>query len=237
MSTVVLLIHHHELARSFVTHVLEQQAYIVLSANNGEEAVVLLNREQPPLVPDVVVVGNDDLRELLASSWRRQVPESQRVPLVVLGAVGAGNLPARVIAVVPPEPRLLLLKLKSLLRTNPSREEALDRQGLRLDPGTQEAHAGHLRLNLTPLSFRLLHFLMKNPGRVYSREQLLDHVWKDQGFVEERTVDVHVYRLRNQLDRYGFGHLIEAVRGSGYRFATEAPRQEKRDGAGLRFAS
>jgi two-component system phosphate regulon response regulator PhoB len=237
MSTVVLLIHYHELARIFIANVLEQQGgYVVLAASNGDEAVRVLNREQPPLVPDVIVVGNDDLRELLASPWRRQVPEGQRLPLVVLGDMGAA-LPARVVAVVPPEPRLLLLKLKALLRSQPSCEESLERQGLRLDPASQEAMAGHLRLNLTPLSFRLLHFLMKNPGRVYSREQLLDHVWRDQGYVEERTVDVHVYRLRNQLDRYGYGHLIEAVRGSGYRFATETPRQEQPSGAGLRFAS
>lgn len=236
MSTVILLIHHHALARLFVSHVLEQQGYVVIAAAHGEEALVQLGQEQPPLVPDVILIGNDDLREVLASPWRRQVAEGQRIPLVVLGEVGAGNLPARVIA-VSPEPRLLLLKLKALLR-NPSKEEVLERQGLRLDPASQEALAGHLRLNLTPLSFRLLYFLMKNPGRVYSREQLLDHVWKDQGFVEERTVDVHVYRLRNQLARYGYGHLIEAVRGSGYRFATEAPRGgEAKSARGLRFAS
>ena len=236
MSTVILLIHHHELARQFVAHVLEQQGYVVLATGHPQEAVTRLNQEQPPLVPDVLLVGQEDLRELLVSSWRRQLVDGQRLPLLVLGDPGSAQLPARVLAVVPPEPRLLLLKLKSLQR-QPAREEALDRQGLRLDPVRQEAFAGHLRLNLTPLSFRLLHFLMKNPGRVYSREQLLDHVWKDQGFVEERTVDVHVYRLRNQLDRYGYGQLIEAVRGSGYRFAGETPAGSRPNGSGLRFAS
>jgi len=235
MSTIILLIHHHEVARLFVAQVLEQQGYVVLAVGEGGEAVTRLNQEHPPLVPDLVVVGHEDLRELLLSPWRQQLVETQRLPLLVLGEAGSAKLPARVLELAPPEPRQLLLKLKALLR-NPAREEALDRQGLRLDPVSLEAHAGHLRLNLTPLSFRLLYFLMKNPGRVYSREQLLDHVWKDQGFVEERTVDVHVYRLRNQLDRYGYGHLIEAVRGSGYRFAVEAPRQ-KRSGTGLRFAS
>lgn len=236
MSTVILLIHHHELARHFIAHVLEQQGYVVISAAHGEEAVIALSHEQPPLVPDVVLIGNDDLRDILTSPWRKQVADGQRTPLIVLGEVGQGNLPARVIS-VPAEPRLLLIKLKALLR-NASKEEVLERQGLRLDPGSQEALAGHLRLNLTPLAFRLLYFLMKNPGRVYSREQLLDHVWKDQGFVEERTVDVHVYRLRNQLARYGYGHLIEAVRGSGYRFATEAPKSGgRKGGSGLRFAS
>jgi len=236
MSNLILLIQKHVVARLFVAQALEQQGYVVLAAGEGAEALRLLGQEQPSLTPDLIVVGEDDLRELLVSSWWRPLTEGQRLPLVVLGEAGIDKAPLRVLTVAPPEPRQLLLKLKALLR-NPTREEALDRQGLRLDPLTQEAFAGHLRLNLTPLSFRLLYFLMKNPGRVYSRDQLLDHVWKDQGFVEERTVDVHVYRLRNQLDRYGYGHLIEAVRGCGYRFAVERPRTGKRPAGGLRFAS
>jgi two-component system phosphate regulon response regulator PhoB len=87
------------------------------------------------------------------------------------------------------------------------------------------------------LAFRLLYFFMAHPGRIYSRSQLLESVWAGQGYVEERTVDVHIYRLRNQLARYGHGHLIEAVRGSGYRLSSEAPRKHNDTADVIRFAS
>jgi two-component system phosphate regulon response regulator PhoB len=237
MSAVILLIHEHELARRFVTHVLEQQGgYIVIASADSDEALQVLHQQEPAVIPDVLVVGSRQHTAVLASPLRRHLPDSRRLPVLVLDEV-QGLVIAPSVHRVAAEPRELLLKLKAVLRPGPSEQTPLEREGLRLDPSQQQAYVGHLHLNLTPLAFRLLYFLMAHPGRVYTRAQLLETVWADQGFVEERTVDVHVYRLRNQLARYGYGHLIEAVRGSGYRFTIEAPRKRSGKAEGIRFAS
>jgi two-component system phosphate regulon response regulator PhoB len=237
MSHVILLIHHDALARRFISHVLEQQGgYVVLAATDSDDALHELHRHEPALLPDVLLTGTGQHAAVLASALRRHLSAHRRLPVVVLDE-DSDIVTAPVALRVAAEPRELLLKLKAVLRPGPTEQPVLERDGLRLDPAQQAAHIGHLPLTLTPLAFRLLHFLMAHPGRVYSRAQLLDAVWADQGVVEERTVDVHVYRLRSQLERYGSGHLIEAVRGSGYRFAGEVPRKRDGSASGLRFAS
>ncbi|MCD6060386.1 MAG: phosphate regulon transcriptional regulatory protein PhoB [Moraxellaceae bacterium] len=235
MTAIVQLIHDNPLALRFIGHVLEQQGgYVVLAAADSDEALRTLHLHDEALVPDVVVTGSRQHAAVLASPLRRLDTGAGRLPVIVL------DEDARV-AITPaahrvaPEPRELLLKLKAVLRPAAVSEQVLEHEGLRLDPAQRQALAGHLPLNLTAQAFRLLHFLMAHPGRVYSRAQLLQAVWAGQPHVEERTVDVHVYRLRNQLARYGYGHLVEAVRGSGYRFAATAPRRPVQ-GTGIRFA-
>jgi two-component system phosphate regulon response regulator PhoB len=236
MTAIVLLIHEHVLARQFIAQVLEQQGgYIVVAAGSSDEALQVLNRQAPAVVPDLLVTGSRQHALVLASPLRRSLPEARRLPVIVIDE-GEGAVLAPSVHRSGPEPRELLLRLKAILRPA-SGQATLEREGLRLDPAQQQARLGHLPLNLTPIAFRLLYFLMTHPGRVYSRAQLLQTVWADQGFVEERTVDVHVYRLRSQLARYGYGHLIEAVRGCGYRFKAEPPRKQNSNAEGLRFAS
>jgi two-component system phosphate regulon response regulator PhoB len=89
-------------------------------------------------------------------------------------------------------------------------------QGLRLDPALHRVSVAGERVALSPSEFRLLHFLLTHPGRVYSRAQLLDHVWGDHVYIDERTVDVHVRRLRKALEPTGHDRLIDTVRGAGY---------------------
>jgi two-component system phosphate regulon response regulator PhoB len=88
--------------------------------------------------------------------------------------------------------------------------------GLRLDPAGKRVTAGGKVVELGPTEFRLLHFFMTHPERIYSRTQLLDHIWGDHVFIEERTVDVHIRRLRKELEPTGHDRLIDTVRGSGY---------------------
>jgi len=99
--------------------------------------------------------------------------------------------------------------------------EALDSlveiSGLSLDPGTRRVSREGAEVKLGPTEFRLLHFFMTHPERVHSRSQLLDRVWGDHVFIEERTVDVHVKRLREALERVHCARMIETVRGAGYR--------------------
>ena len=93
-------------------------------------------------------------------------------------------------------------------------------EGLKLDPVSHRISVGDNSVDMGPTEFKLLHFFMTHPERVYSREQLLDHVWGTNVYVEDRTVDVHIRRLRKALADHGFDRLIQTVRGVGYRFSS-----------------
>jgi len=100
-------------------------------------------------------------------------------------------------------------------------DETVSVEGLDLSPTTHRVSANGVNIDLGPTEFRLLHFFMTHVERVYSRAQLLDQVWGDHVFVEERTVDVHIRRLRQTLEPSGLDSLVQTVRGSGYRFSRE----------------
>ncbi len=123
----------------------------------------------------------------------------------------------------PFSPRELVARIKAVLRRRAPQttEDPVSIGGLRLDPTTHRVSAGEQALSLGPTEFRLLHFLMTHPERVHSRTQLLDQVWGDHVFVEERTVDVHIRRLRAALEATGHERLVQTVRGSGYRFSVQ----------------
>jgi two-component system phosphate regulon response regulator PhoB len=120
----------------------------------------------------------------------------------------------------PFSPRELLARVKALLRraAPEATEDAVEIAGLRLDPQTFRVTGNGEPVTLSPTEFKLLHYLMKQPDRVHSRAKLLDNVWGDHVFIEERTVDVHIRRLRVALQPTGHDRLVETVRGGGYRF-------------------
>jgi two-component system phosphate regulon response regulator PhoB len=119
----------------------------------------------------------------------------------------------------PFSPRELIARVRAMLRrtARPEADEALEIAGLRLDPATFRVSARGEPVELSPTEYRLLLFLMSRPDRVHSRARLLDAVWGDRADIEERTVDVHIRRLRVALQPTGFDRLIETVRGGGYR--------------------
>ncbi|PHV20359.1 DNA-binding response regulator [Janthinobacterium sp. BJB301] len=115
-------------------------------------------------------------------------------------------------------PREMLARVHALLRRRAPSALRAGTAALRLDPHTLRVTAGNVPVNLGRVEFKLLHFLMNHPGRVHSRAQLLDQVWGHAAYLDERTVDAHVGRLRQALQPGGCGHRIETVRGSGYRY-------------------
>src|SRR3569833_2844243 len=123
----------------------------------------------------------------------------------------------------PFSPRELVARIKAVLRRRAPQmtDEPVEINGLKLDPTSHRVQGKGQALELGPTEFRLLHFFMTHPERVYSRTQKLDQVWGDDVFVEERTVDVHIRRLRLALEPSGHSELIQTVRGSGYRFAAD----------------
>jgi two-component system phosphate regulon response regulator PhoB len=123
----------------------------------------------------------------------------------------------------PFSPRELMARIRAVLRRRAPQmsDETVRVEGLELSPTTHRVSANGRNIELGPTEFRLLHFFMTHPERVYSRAQLLDQVWGDHVFVEERTVDVHIRRLRQALEDSGADALVQTVRGSGYRFSRE----------------
>ena len=120
----------------------------------------------------------------------------------------------------PFSPKELLARIKAVLRRRAPQltDDVIEIAGLRLEPATRRLTAGGTAVHLGPTEFRLLHFLMTHQERVHSRAQLLDQVWGDHVFVDERTVDVHIRRLRQALSASGHEMLVKTVRGAGYRF-------------------
>ena len=121
----------------------------------------------------------------------------------------------------PVSPRELLARIQAVLRrtTTGSTDEAISIGGLELDKASHRVSTGDRTIALGPTEYRMLEFFMTHPERVYTREQLLDRVWGGNVYVEERTIDVHIRRLRKALEEFGHDKLVQTVRGSGYRFS------------------
>jgi len=156
---------------------------------------------------------------------------TKNIPIIMLTARGEEYDKVRGLEVgaddyvtKPFSPRELNARIKAVLRRRAPQmtDDPIEVHGLRLDPTTHRVTGNQKTIDLGPTEFRLLHFFMTNPERVHTRSQLLDKVWGDRVFVEDRTVDVHIRRLRNALSISGHEDLIQTVRGSGYRLSTQS---------------
>jgi len=154
---------------------------------------------------------------------------TREVPIIMLTARGEENdrvsgLEAGVddYVVKPFSARELLARIKAVMRRVQGETEAgtVELGGLRIDGPAHRVFAGEQPIAMGPTEYRLLHFFMSHPERVYSRTQLLDQVWGGNVYVEERTVDVHIRRLRRTLEPHSLDNLVQTVRGAGYRFST-----------------
>jgi two-component system, OmpR family, phosphate regulon response regulator PhoB len=193
--------------------------------------------EVDAVLPDLVVLdwmlpGQSGLS--LAREWR-SAARTRGLPIIMLTAradepdvvagldAGADDYVAK-----PFSTNALMARVRALLRRKAPQalDAAIELAGLRLDPATRRVSRRHedrvQEVKLGPTEFRLLHFLMAHPERVHTRAQLLDRVWGDHVFIEERTVDVHVKRLRDALSAVHCAHLVETVRGAGYRISEQA---------------
>jgi two-component system phosphate regulon response regulator PhoB len=206
---------------------LEHVGHKVLRAASAEEAEAAMRAALPDvLVLDWMLPGESGL------AFARRLRNDQRtreLPILMLTArameqdkVSGLEAGADDYLTKPFSPKELAARIKAVLRRRAPQlsGEPIEVEGLRLDPAARRVTAGKKRVEVSPSEFRLLHFLMTHPGRVYSRAQLLDLVWGDHVFIEERTVDVHIRRLRKALEPSGHDRLINTARGSGYGFKT-----------------
>ena len=223
MSATVLVVEDEPQIQELVAVNLEHSGHRVLRASSAEEAETAIRAELPDvLVLDWMLPGESGLsfaRRLRADERTRDLPilmlTARAMEQDKLSGLEAG---ADDYLTKPFSPKELAARIKAVLRRRAPQltRDRVEIEGLRLDPASYRVSAGEHRLALSHAEFRLLHFLMTHPGRVYSRTQLLDHVWGDHVYIEERTVDVHIRRLRKALESSGHDRLIDTVRGSGY---------------------
>jgi two-component system phosphate regulon response regulator PhoB len=171
-----------------------------------------------------------DSSGLELTRWMKRGEDTREVPIIMLTARAEEEDKVRGLeggaddyVTKPFSPRELLARINAVLRRSNggSPDEAVTADGLVLDPASHRVRADGEEISLGPTEFRLLNFFMTHPERVYSRSQLLDRVWGGNVYVEERTVDVHIRRLRKALESHGYDRFIQTVRGAGYRFSTQ----------------
>jgi two-component system phosphate regulon response regulator PhoB len=224
----ILVVEDERAIREMVSFNLGRAGYSVSSAADAREARAAIADHRPDLVlmdwmlPDVS--GLELTRQL------KRDPETKEIPVIMLTARGEED--DRVTGldggaddyvVKPFAPRELLARIRAALRRlEASDAEVVSAGTLELDSASHEVSAGGIEVALGPTEYRLLEFFMRHPDRVYSRAQLLDRVWGGNVYVEERTIDVHIRRLRKALTPTGHHGLIRTVRGSGYRFSAGA---------------
>ena len=228
MSASILIVEDEPAILELVAINLEHAGYETLRAKNAEEAAQRLVEVLPDLVLlDWMLPGQSGLslaRRLRADARTRELPiifltaRAEELDKIAGLEVGADDYITK-----PFSTKELVARIRALLRRRkPHRSQApVEIAGLRIDPAAHRVSGKGQPLALGPTEFRLLHYFMTHPNRVYTRTQLMDEIWGDQVIIEERTVDVHIRRLRHALSPSGHDSLIETVRGRGYALRTE----------------
>jgi len=225
--TTILVVDDDPAIREMIKLALTRGGYEVQEAGNTLDARQTIARQIPDLILlDWMLPGQSGFefaRALQRDSAHRQIPvimltaRDQEEDKVAALETGADDYVAKPFSVSE-----LLARIKAVLRRTlrDSDGEILETGTLRLDPTTHRVSINNTSLELAPMEFQLLQFFMTHPERVYNRQQLIDRVWGTSVWVEERTVDVHIRRLRKTLEPSGHDRLVQTVRGSGYRFST-----------------
>jgi two-component system phosphate regulon response regulator PhoB len=226
----VLVVEDESAIAELISINLRHAGYEVVIAGAADQAQSEVDRVLPDLVLlDWMLPGQSGL--MLARRWRSEA-RTRELPIIMLTAraeeadkINGLDAGADDYLTKPFSTNELMARIRAVLRRKAPEalDSAVDVSGLRLDPATRRVTRavpgrGEVEVKIGPTEFRLLHFLMTHPERVHSRAQLLDRVWGDHVFIEERTVDVHVKRLRDALAPAQCATMIETVRGVGYRF-------------------
>jgi len=226
MAVNILVVEDEQAIQELIAVNLEHAGHHVIRARDAEAALGIVRNALPDLLLiDWMLPG---MSGVSLAKQLRQAERTRQIPIIMLTARAAEHdkilgleAGADDYVTKPFSPKELVARIKAVLRRRAPQmtDDPVEAAGLRLEPATRRVFGNQRPLELGPTEFRLLHFLMTHAERVHSRAQLLDQVWGDHVFIEERTVDVHIRRLRKSLEGSGHDRLIETVRGSGYRFS------------------
>ncbi|MDO8882884.1 MAG: phosphate regulon transcriptional regulator PhoB [Pseudotabrizicola sp.] len=220
---VVLLVEDEPAQREVLAYNLEAEGFRVVQAGNGEDALLLVDED----TPDIIILDwmMPELSGIEVCRRLKMRPDTRSIPIIMLSAraeevdrirgleTGADDYVIKPYSVL----ELMARARVQLRRVRPSTiGVVLEWDDIRLDPETHRVYRGNSVLKLGPTEFRLLSTFMEKPGRVWSREQLLDRVWGRDIYVDSRTVDVHIGRLRKSLMQNGGEDPLRTVRGAGY---------------------
>jgi two-component system phosphate regulon response regulator PhoB len=224
----VLVVEDESAIAELISINLRHAGYEVTIASAADQAQLEVDRVLPDLVIlDWMLPGQSGLA--LAKRWRSEA-RTKELPVIMLTAradegdkIAGLDAGADDYLTKPFSTNELMARIRAVLRRKAPEalDSAVELAGLRLDPATRRVSRADQEVKIGPTEFRLLHFLMTHPERVHSRAQLLDRVWGDHVFIEERTVDVHVKRLREALAPVNCAQMIETVRGAGYRLTQQ----------------
>ena len=228
MSASILVVEDEPAIQELIAVNLARNGHEVRRAANAEEAY----RAVAETLPDVILLDwmLPDTSGPLVTRRLRAEARTREVPIIMLTAragdddkVAGLESGADDYITKPFSPRELEARIQAVLRRRAPQltSEAVEIEGLTLNPATRSVSGAGKVLKVSPTEFELLHFFMTHPDRVYTRTQILDHVWGDHVFIEERTVDVHIRRLRDTLAPSAHEDLVETVRGAGYRFLSK----------------
>jgi len=226
MNRQILIVEDEAPIREMIAFVLEQNGFNVTQAQDFDKAMSIIKEPFPDLILlDWMLPGGSGVK--LAKSLK-QNEYTRNIPIIMLTArtdeedkVMGFDAGIDDYVTKPFSPKELIARIKAVIRrvSPTSLEEVIEFHGLKLDPVSHRVAINEKSVDLGPTEFRLLHFFMTHTERVYSREQLLDNVWGTNVYVEDRTVDVHIRRLRKAIAGQGHENFVQTVRGAGYRFS------------------
>ncbi len=226
MAKRVLVVEDEAAIREMLCFVLEQSDYQPVEAADYDSALALLTEPWPDLILlDWMLPGGTGIQFI---KHLKREAMTRNIPVMLLTARGEEEDRVRGLEsgaddyiIKPFSPKELVARIKAVMRrVSPMTvEETIEIDGLSLDPSSHRVTSGAQTLDIGPTEYKLLHFFMTHPERVWNREQLLNHVWGTNVYVEDRTVDVHIRRLRKVLEVAGHERMVQTVRGTGYRFS------------------
>ncbi len=232
MPATVLIVEDETAIQELISHKLRNAGHVTLCANSAEQADLMVNNVLPDLILlDWMLPKSSGIE--FARKLRREA-RTKTLPIIMLTARIEENDKVLALEEIgvddyitkPFSPRELIARIKAVLRRRMPEisDDIIEMDDLMLNPRTHrvtydDGKSNAIEIILGPTEFRLLHFLMTHTERVHSRTQLLDRVWGDHVFVEDRTVDVHIRRLRKALEEVERDNLVQTVRGIGYRFS------------------
>ena len=222
----ILVVEDEDAIRAMLMMILEQAGFMPIAAADAEEAQIALDNNVPELILlDWMLPG------ISGVEWARRLKKEtiyREIPIILLTARGEEEDKVKGLEIgaddyvtKPFSPKELVARIRAVLRRSGKiqGQAQITLGDLMLDTEQHRLSIGDKQLEVSPTEFRLMHFFMTHPDKVYSRTQLLDQVWGRSVYIEERTIDVHIRRLRKILEEYGREDLVQTVRGFGYRFS------------------